>query len=281
MLQRQDLFVLLPYYLGFSKVRNFIYRFQQKPVTRIVVFHDILPEALVYFKANLRFLKRHTNVVSLNDFFSSRLSANKINVIITFDDGYKSWVTHAIPALKELGLPATFFVTSGFVDLSKDDEAKFMRSSLFVMMGPRETSGGLRAEEVRRIVEEGFAIGGHTLNHCHLGKLRDRALAKREIVEDKMRLERITGERLRYFAYPTGSYHNSEIDLIGLLKEAGYRGAVTTISGFNGARSNPYQLHREITGASMTRPVFKARVTGSSDAIRFIKQRIIRDPELD
>jgi peptidoglycan/xylan/chitin deacetylase (PgdA/CDA1 family) len=59
--------------------------------------------------------------VSLDDFFSGRLSAEKINVVITFDDGYKSWVTNVLPALKELELPATFFVSSGFVGLTKED----------------------------------------------------------------------------------------------------------------------------------------------------------------
>ena len=108
MVRRQDLALLLLYYLGYSRIRNLVFRLKQKPVTRIVMFHDILPEASGFFKANLYFLKRHTNVVSLDDFFSGKLSSKKINVVITFDDGYKSWVTLAVPTLKELGYDAVY-----------------------------------------------------------------------------------------------------------------------------------------------------------------------------
>lgn len=276
MIRSQDLCVLLLYYLGYSRIRNLVLRLQRQPVTRFVTFHDILPETFSNFKANIYFLKRSTNVVSLEDFFAGRLSSKKINVVITFDDGYKSWLTHAVPVLKELGLPATFFVTSGFVGISKDDEADFLRSKLFLTLGPGRITRGFNFEDVRRIVEEGFTIGGHTLNHCNLGKLRDSAQARYEIAEDKMRLEKVTGVKIKYFAYPSGVYYNPEINLAEVLKDLGYKGAVTTVPGFNSVRSSPYLLHRELTGASMPGRVFRARVYGNYDVVRFIKNRALK-----
>ena len=131
-IRKQDLAVLLSYYLGYSGIRNVIFRLHHKPVARFVTFHDIIPESLERFKLNLYFLKKCTNAVSLDDFLSGRLSLEKVNVVITFDDGYKSWVSCAVPILKELRLPATFFVSSGFVGLSKEDGADFMRSRLYI-----------------------------------------------------------------------------------------------------------------------------------------------------
>jgi peptidoglycan/xylan/chitin deacetylase (PgdA/CDA1 family) len=275
MIRKQDIYILSFYYLGYSRIRNLILRLQCKPVTRFVNFHDILPEAFSAFKANIYFLKRHTNVVSLDDFFSGRLSSKKINVVITFDDGYKSWLTHAVPVLKELGLPATFFVTSGFVGLSKEDEAEFMRSKLFVTIGPQKITKGLSFEDVRRIVKDGFTVGGHTLNHCNLGKLQDITQVRYEIAEDKMRLEKVTGVKAEYFAYPSGAYYNPEINLVGVLKESGYKGAVTTVAGFNNAKSNPFLLCRELTRASMPERVFRARVYGNYDVVCFIRERLL------
>jgi peptidoglycan/xylan/chitin deacetylase (PgdA/CDA1 family) len=275
LIRRQDLIVLLVYCLGYSRIRNLGFRLQRKSVGRFVTFHDLLPEELRWFEANLNFLKRNTNVVGLDDFFSGRLSPMKINTVITLDDGYKSWVTDVIPVLRKLGLPATFFVSSGFIGLSKEDEAEFIRSKLF--SNPRthrKITGGLNLEDVRTIVEKGFTIGGHTLNHCNLAELRDSAQVTYEIAEDKLRLERITGTKIEYFAYPSGAYHNPEINLTEVLRESGYRGAVTTESGFNNIRSSPFLLHRELTGASMAGRVFRARVYGNYDAIRFLKQRI-------
>lgn len=271
-IRRQDLSVLLFHYLGYSRMRNMVLRLQRKPVARFVMFHDVPPEALGRFKANLQFLKQRTNVVSLDDFFSGKLSSEKINVLITFDDGYKSWVSDALPLLQKLELPATFFVLSGFIGLSKEDEAEFIRSKLFRKHPSRAITGCLSYEDVRRIADEGFTVGGHTLNHCNLAELRDSVQLRYEIAEDKVRLERIIGRKIECFSYPFGAYHNPKINLTEVLREFGYKGAVTTLSGFNSVGSNSYLLHREITDASMPLQVFRARVCGNYDAVRFIKQ---------
>jgi peptidoglycan/xylan/chitin deacetylase (PgdA/CDA1 family) len=273
LIRRQDLSVLLLYYLGYSKIRSLIFRLQRKHATRFVTFHDIPSEALGNFKANMHFLKRSTNVVSIDDFFAGKLSSRIINVVITFDDGYRSWVSYAVPVLRELELPATFFVSSGFVGLSKEDEVEFMRSKLAIEVGDQRAMG-LNFEDVRRIVEEGFTIGGHTLNHCNLAELRDSTQLWHEIIEDKKRLESITGRKIEYFAYPSGAYQNPVIDVCEVLKESGYRGSVTTVSGFNSVGTNPYLLHRELTGALMPMSVFKARVYGNYEVVGLFKERL-------
>lgn len=271
-IRRQDLGVLLFYYLGYSRARNLLLRLEHKPVARFVTFHDLPQEAVGRFKANLLFLKRRTHVVSLDDFFAGRLSFEKMNVVITFDDGYKNWVAEAVPVLRELELPATFFVSSGFVGLSKDDEDGFIRSKLFAKPDADcKITGGLSIADLKRIVQAGFTVGGHTLNHCNLSACRDLSQLRYEITEDKTRLEKITGCIVEYFAYPSGTYRNPNLDLTDVLREAGYRGAVTTVSGFNCAETNPYLLHRELTDASMPGPVFRARVYGNYDAVRMLK----------
>jgi peptidoglycan/xylan/chitin deacetylase (PgdA/CDA1 family) len=176
--------------------------------------------------------------------------------------------------LKELRLPAAFFVSSGFVGLSTEDEDEFMKSRLYIKLGTEKTTGGLSFEDVRKIVEEGFTVGGHTVNHCNLTQLRAKDQVNFEISEDKRRLETITGKRIEYFSYPGGNYFNPVINLQDVLKEAGYIAAVTTVSGFNNVVSNPYMLRRELTGASMPAPVFRARVYGNYDPVRCIKEKI-------
>lgn len=274
LIRRQDLSVLLFYYLGYSRIRNLMFRLQRMPVARFITFHDIPPEAIGCFKANLYFLKRCTNVVSLDDYFSGRLSSDKINVVVTFDDGFKSWVTDAIPVLKELVLPATFFLSAGFVGLSKKNESEFIRSKLFIEDVPhRRITGGLNTDDVKRIVAEGFTVGGHTLNHCNLSKLHNSVQLRYEIAEDKMRLEKLTGSNIEYFAYPSGEHQNPEINLTEVLKELGYRGAVSLIPGFNSVGTNPYLLCRELTYAWMPERVFRAMVCGNYDAVSFLKQQ--------
>jgi peptidoglycan/xylan/chitin deacetylase (PgdA/CDA1 family) len=270
LVRKQDLCLLLLYYLGFSGMRNALFRFQSKPIARFVTFHDIPNEADANFRATLRFLKQNTNVISLDEFFAGKLSCKMINTVITFDDGYKSWVSNALPALKQFGLPSTFFVSSGFLGLSGDDEAKFIRSKLKTS---RKTSGGLSETDVRVIADENFTIGGHTCNHLNLAEIRDMAELKREIFADKQRLESIIRKEIQYFAYPFGAHCNPNNDVVELLKEAGYKGALTTVSGFNTVGSNRYLLCRELTGVPMPLCVFKARVQGSYDGITFLRNQ--------
>lgn len=274
MIRRQDRSVLLLHHLGYSFVRNAFYRLKRAPITRIVVFHDILPEARANFRANLDFLKQSTHVISLDDFFAGRLSLKKINVAITFDDGYKSWTTEATPVLIELGLPATFFISSGFVGLAPDQEAAFIRERLFLTLGVRKISGGLALDDLKTIAREGFAIGGHTRHHADLSRFEESVSLEREIAEDKQWLEHVVGTAPAYFAYPFGASEAPGVDLSGILKRLGYKAAVTTESGINSGTTNPYRLYREQTSAKMSNAVFKARVLGSYDGVRFIRRAL-------
>jgi len=265
---------LLLHGLGFSRIRNLVLRLRREPVATFVTFHDIAPETIGTFEENLRFLKKSTNVVSLDDYFSGRLSAELVNVVITFDDGYKSWVTRAAPALKKIGLPACFFVASGFVGLSKADEDEFLRSRLLLSPDPERSLAGLSVDDVRRLAEDGFAIGGHTVSHANLSNVTEHNRIEDEIATDKRNLERMTGTTIAYFAYPFGAHHNPTVNLTEVLRKVGYVGAVTTISGFNIPGADPYLLHRELTPASMERSVFRARTFGNYDAVRFVKRQI-------
>ena len=267
---KQDLAVLILYYLGYAKIRNFLLRSQGKPVARFVMFHDIPDETERNFRATLRFLKQHTNVVSLDDYFAGRLCSKKINVVITFDDGYKSWISKAAPALEELNMPAAFFVSSGFLDLSEEEEEEYARLRLKVT---REISGGLREDDVRWLSEKGFTIGGHTCTHANLAEIHSRAELLREILTDKQRLESIVAKEIRFFAYPFGACRHPNEDLIGILEEAGYTGAVTTIPGFNTASTNCHLLHRELTSARTPLCVFRALALGTYDGVKFLKGR--------
>jgi len=271
-MRKQDIVVLLFYLMGFSFIRNQYLKLRNKPVARFIGFHDIMPNNQAVFEKNLNVLKNKTNVISLNDFFIGRLVSDKINTVITFDDGYDSWITTALPILKKLCLPATFFVSSGFIGLSKDAEAHFLKTNLFKKLPNRKISGSLNNDDLKKIVDSGFTIGGHTVNHVDLGLIKDEQKLNYEIMKDKFALEKIIGTEINFFSYPTGVYNNTNINLSNLLRAAGYKGAVTVVSGFNTEKTDPYRLHRDIIWQGLDSHIFLARIFGNYDAVAFFKK---------
>jgi peptidoglycan/xylan/chitin deacetylase (PgdA/CDA1 family) len=93
----------------------------------ILAFHRVLPQGdplfpdipdARRFRQILTWLKGWFNVLPL-DAAVNRLSSGALPeraAAITFDDGYADNFTQALPLLREQGLPATFFVATGFLD---------------------------------------------------------------------------------------------------------------------------------------------------------------------
>jgi peptidoglycan/xylan/chitin deacetylase (PgdA/CDA1 family) len=93
----------------------------------VLIFHRVMdaPDPLQpsepaadEFEARLAWVKSCFNVISLADGIaglrSGRLPRRALS--ITFDDGYRDNAELAAPILVRLGLPATFFVATGFLD---------------------------------------------------------------------------------------------------------------------------------------------------------------------
>lgn len=68
------------------------------------------------FDRQVRWLKRHFDVISPKDLEGARALRRGRHVIVTFDDGYRDNYTDAFAVLKSHGVPATFFVAVGFID---------------------------------------------------------------------------------------------------------------------------------------------------------------------
>ena len=96
------------------------------PRLLILTYHRVLdaPDALQpgelcadSFRAQMRWIARAFNPMTLHDgvqgLRSGRLPSRAVTV--TFDDGYRDNLTLALPILRECGVPATLFVTTGYL----------------------------------------------------------------------------------------------------------------------------------------------------------------------
>ncbi|NOY63455.1 MAG: polysaccharide deacetylase family protein [Gammaproteobacteria bacterium] len=69
------------------------------------------------FATQLKILKANFDIVPLSALVAKFHEPNPKErlMAITFDDGFRNNVTHAAPILKNLGIPATFFLSTGYI----------------------------------------------------------------------------------------------------------------------------------------------------------------------
>lgn len=82
-------------------------------VTTLPSDPDMLAVTPENFRQQMRYLK---DTVSLVRFEDDWAKAAKPAVCITFDDGYADNALEALPILEDVGIPATFFVSTGSID---------------------------------------------------------------------------------------------------------------------------------------------------------------------
>jgi peptidoglycan/xylan/chitin deacetylase (PgdA/CDA1 family) len=126
-------------------------------------------------------------------------SAESPIVALTFDDGYQDNHQFVLPLLAERSVPASFFVTAGFVDRDPATCQRFqeLRRVDAALMDPMSWG------QVREIVEAGMEVGSHSLSHPNLVSVSDPQLHRelnlsKQVIEDRIQCE------VRSFAYPFG-----------------------------------------------------------------------------
>ena len=209
----------------------------------VVAFHrvtdayrDSLTCSVKDFESFCRFFKRRFIVVSLGEMVNRldrRQSLSRM-LAVTFDDGYRDNYESAAPILRSFGLPATFFIVSDFIesdivpwwDRECDPPPKWMSWS-----------------QVRRLHEDGFAIGAHTRTHVDLGEVTG-PRAESEISDSRRMIEARLGAPVDLFAYPYGRAENLTESNRELVRASGFRCCASCYGGSNPRGSDSFRLRR-------------------------------------
>lgn len=78
--------------------------------------HGVFSATQPQFADQLRLIARHCDVIGIRDLDRAVLDRRGRYALITFDDGYRDNYELAFPVLRDQRLPATFFITTGFLD---------------------------------------------------------------------------------------------------------------------------------------------------------------------
>ncbi len=158
-------------------------------------------------------------------------------VLLTFDDGYRDNLEHALPVLERRGYPAVVFVPTGFVGVN----APLPHDTRLLAQGI--TNPTLGWDDLAELERRGVRVESHGISHRPLTALAADE-AEREIVVSKAQLEEHLGRPVEAFAYAKGSRAHFEPFHVDLLRVAGYGLGFTTLSGGNRESTDRFQLRR-------------------------------------
>ncbi len=140
-------------------------------------------------------------------------------VVLTFDNGYRSQYTNALPILERL-----HWVADENIQLT----------------GLPPSQGGLTDAQVRGLIAAGWELDTQGISHADLVTLDATELHYQVAVARRM-LQQRYGVPVNWFCYPSGDYNAT---VIAAVKDAGFVGSTTVVPGWAAPGSDPYRLPR-------------------------------------
>ncbi len=159
------------------------------------------------FEAQLQWLDqmgyRSINPDQLVDSIESGDTFSRPKVLMTFDDGYRSTLTHALPLLETYGFEATLFIYTERI---------------------QDTPGHLSADELLVMQSRGITIASHAVSHADLPALLTKEglpAVQHELNHSREILESLMKTEVTHLAFPYGAYCP---DVINAARDAGFNG---------------------------------------------------------
>ena len=292
-------------YLTRHRVRIFAYHGVSRDVDPALNFDGFFVHPDV-FEKHLRTLKGHYRVMPLSEIVQALTEGRTLPngaSAITFDDGYANNYTEAAPLLARYELPATFFVTTGFVDGTHKPWWFEIRDAGFEMRDTgyeawcidvekslKNTSSLERQRRLsdilsripdhasripsfmtwshlRELVTQGHDIGAHTVSHISLGH-ESPDVVEREITESLACVRAEIGGVCPVYSYPYGEASHLTPELADVLKENDCIGGLTTLEGMNLPGADPFQLERLNVTGRHDRYAFRALASGLTSLVK-------------
>jgi peptidoglycan/xylan/chitin deacetylase (PgdA/CDA1 family) len=249
----------------------------------------ITPVAPDRFAEQMRALRSAGDIVPLGHLVSGAPGGDRPRFAVTFDDDDPCHVRYVLPILRDLGIPATFFLSGralhglgaywwtliersvadvGLVETCrrvgrqastlKELVHKCRMADAAPRLSPPDTASIMPPEEICALADAGMTIGFHTIHHAALPLLDDEQLGA-ALADGRQALADTAGSPIELFAYP---YGRSDARTAAAVRKAGFGAAFTTRNGAMTCRTDPFLIGR-------WQP-------GSADATEFLAEAAVR-----
>jgi peptidoglycan/xylan/chitin deacetylase (PgdA/CDA1 family) len=140
-------------------------------------------------------------------------------IVISFDNGYQSQFTKALPVLRSLG---------------------WVGDENIQLTGLPPSQGGLGDDEVRGLIAAGWELDTQGISHADLIALDANELHE-QVAGARATIQRRYHVPVNWFCYPSGHY---DATVVAAVTAAGYKGSTTVVPGWAAPREDPYRLPR-------------------------------------
>ncbi|HUB35377.1 MAG TPA: polysaccharide deacetylase family protein [Solirubrobacteraceae bacterium] len=140
-------------------------------------------------------------------------------VVVSFDNGYQSQYTNALPVLRRLG---------------------WVGDENIQLTGLPPSQGGLSEAQVHGLLAAGWELDTQGVSHADLITLDPAELA-RQVAGARRTIQQRYHVPVNWFCYPSGHYDPT---VVAEVKAAGFLGSTTVVPGWASPASDPYRLPR-------------------------------------
>lgn len=161
-------------------------------------------------------------------------------VVLSFDNGYRSQYTQALPALKRYG---------------------WVGVENIQLAGLPPSQGGISPRQIRGLIAAGWELDTQGYSHAELPSLTAPELHF-QVATTRATLRRRYGVPVRWFCYPSGHY---DAAVVAAVKAAGYVGSTTVVPGWASRGHDRYRLPRLRVLGGTTGAGLLALIDGARD----------------
>lgn len=208
------------------------------------------------FEAQLRWLRAHVEVLDSTDFMRVLEGTKPLQrdaVLLTVDDGHRSFFQTAFPLLQRYRMPAILFVCPGLIEAGPD-AAEFMSWA-----------------QLQEVQAQGLLIASHGHMHRSLTRIGPEAAAD-EITRAAAELKQRLGADNPFFSLPFGTRRDFSAGLADRLLADGYRYCFTSVHGPCRPLSRPNLFPRTKVEGGESLAMFRAIVAGGLDLWRVVDE---------
>jgi len=197
----------------------------------ILTYHNIVDgkeKDLLLYDVSLEDFRQQMDIVR-----NTQCAIRATNIVLTFDDGYKSWANEVFEVLSQYRLKAIFFICIKHLE-----------------------EGKVSCVDILKLKNAGMEIGSHSVSHSYLNTLSETELFA-ELGESKKALESIIQSEVKYFSVP---YGNCSERIVKIAQAVGYQAVFTSVIGINHRAG--YTLKRISLKRDTSLKEFKAIIAG-------------------